>query len=306
MQRVPQVRPVALAGTLEAMPGDVEPPCVVDAQVVEDATVCAHPAPATREPTFAGFLDGAQRSRVVAHCGPAPIVEGRVAAVIRWRIDRRLMTWQRALRQTRVYAPLAHLPAGLLDDFPPGSIVDTSAPDRDGTVPDAHPMLLLERARQAVARDREAVERELAEAWCAAEQRPLFIDGGIGGSAAVAAAHGAVGVVRNHRTLYVSGNALLAVLALGSGERSSVLRIAPRGRTELWSWYLRLRDGVGREALWGIVRVETAQRDDPTAVADTLSGWVLAEGTPPAMPDRRWDKTVYGIKNCERLLGAIC
>jgi hypothetical protein len=39
--------------------------------------------------------------------------------------------------------------------------------------------------------------------------------------------------------------------------------------------------------------------------ADEVSAWVLAEALPLAVPDARWDKMVYGIRDCEEFLKAI-
>jgi len=45
--------------------------------------------------------------------------------------------------------------------------------------------------------------------------------------------------------------------------------------------------------------------DDVRRRADEVSGWVLAEVSPLALPDGRWDKMVYGIRDCEEFLRAI-
>lgn len=308
MLRVPQMRPMTgAAGTLERMPGEAEPPIVVDAQVVEDATLRAHPVPASQSSRFAAFLDGVQRSEQIAtYDHTVPIVEGAVAAAVRVRHDRRLATWGAPVVERRLYAPFAYVPRALLEeDFPDYALSDTTAPDRDGVIPHQHPMLLLERAKLAVSRDRELAERRLAERWCSEEHGPLFIDGGIGGSDIVATAPCAVGVIKTHRTLYVQGGALHVVLALPPGSRSSVVRISPRGRHSVLSWYLRLRDPIGHDALWGTVRIEVADTENVTDRADRVSQWVMAETAPNAMPDARWDKMAYGIRNCEEFLRAI-
>ena len=100
---------------------------------------------------------------------------------------------------------------------------------------------------------------------------------------------------------------------LRRGERSSVFRITSSRRTPVASWYLRLREPAGRDPLWGLVRVEAADPDhtgEPlealTRRADLLSRWVLAEVAPLALPDGRWDKMVYGIRDCEEFLRAVC
>ena len=39
--------------------------------------------------------------------------------------------------------------------------------------------------------------------------------------------------------------------------------------------------------------------------ADEISRWVLAETSPLALPDGRWDKMSYGIREAEEFLRAI-
>jgi hypothetical protein len=165
--------------------------------------------------------------------------------------------------------------------------------------------MLLERAIRAVDRQRDALEDELAEAWCAIGGAPLFIDGGISRSERVASSASAIGVIKSHRTLYVEGEALKTVVGLARGERSSVFLVSPRSRSAVMSWYLRLRDPAGHDVLWGLVRVEMSQCDNPTERSDEISRWVLAESSPLALPDGRWDKMSYGIRDCEEFLRAI-
>jgi hypothetical protein len=69
-----------------------------------------------------------------------------------------------------------------------------------------------------------------------------------------------------------------------------------------------MRDPVGHDPMWGLVRVEVANAADREFVgrrADELSLWILAEASPLAMPDARWDKMVYGIRDCEEFLRAV-
>jgi hypothetical protein len=102
------------------------------------------------------------------------------------------------------------------------------------------------------------------------------------------------------------------VLGLRAGQRSSVFRIAAPRRAPVASWYLRLRDPAGHDPMWGLVRVEATDRAaDETpetlgARADHISRWILAEASPIALPDGRWDKMVYGIRDCEQFLRAVC
>jgi hypothetical protein len=307
LQRTPRVRPVADgAATLEQVGGEAEAPRIIDAQVVEDATLRARPVPGTPAVGFAAFLDGVQASDIIGWDAMAPVVVGTVAAAVRSRVERRLVAWRSPVVERRIYAPFAYTPRAPWEEmFSSPVLRDTSAPDRDGVIPPAHPLALLERAKHAVSRDRDALEQRLAEQWCDSESAPLFIDGGIGGSDVVARAPCAVGVIKSHRTIWVDGPALATVLALGKGERSSVIRIAPRDRTSVHSWYLRLRDVAGHDSLGGLVRVEVAESDEPTRRADEVSRWVLAETAPLALPDTRWDKMAYGVRSCEEFLRAI-
>jgi hypothetical protein len=202
------------------------------------------------------------------------------------------------------------LPATTLDASPGlaasgFAIVDTTTVDRDGQYPSAHPSLLLERAVRSVDRERELLEDRLAEAWCARGESPLFVDGGISRNSTVAMSTCVIGVIKSHRTLYVEDDALRAVLGLAKYERSSVFRVAPRSRSSVLSWYLRLRNPDGRDAMWGLVRVEMSECDRPADRADDISRWVIAENAPLALPDGRWDKMAYGVRDCEEFLRAI-
>lgn len=256
---------------------------------------------------FGAFLDGAQRVQVIGRKNGLPLVLGTVAAAVRVRINRRLITWggESPKVEKRIYVPVRYLgqPTNLKNaDF---DIVDTSAPDSAGEFPIMHPSLLLERAVQRVHTHRDQLESRLAEAWCAASDAPIFIDGGISASAPVASCPLAVGVIKSHRTLYVEGAALGVVLDLKKGERSSVFRVSPRGRKTVMSWYLRVRDAAGRDALWGLVRIEIAETDDSSDRADEISRWVMAEMSPLSLPDGRWDRMAYGVRDCEEFLRAI-
>ncbi len=309
MRRAPQARVVVDAAPLERVSGDAERPSLVDATCVEDAVVRAHTVPGERHSEFAAFLDGTQHSQHVGQYGRAPIVLGTIAAGIRARADRKLRAWQAPIVETRVYVPKAYLPpdifATLAAELGDEALRDTSAPDSDGVIPAPHPVLLLERAKYAVSNDRDRAERALAERWCASEHRPLFIDGGIAGSETVARASCAIGVVKSHRTLYIDGDAIDIVFSLAKGERTSVISIAPKHRPAVHSWYLRLRDPAGHDPLWGVVRVEVAETGDVARRADEVSRWVLTETAPNAMPDARWDKMAYGIRNAEEFLRAL-
>jgi hypothetical protein len=302
--RVPGVVTVSsTAPTLERLEGAHEAPRVIDAQVVENATV-ARAVSGAPTPAFAAFLDGVQESHVAPTAGKVPIVWGRIAAVIQQRSNRRLHTWERPIVECRFYAPLSVLDPSTRAALADTCIVDTLRSEDDALI-SRHPVHVIEQALHAVQRDRERAERTLAERWCQTVGEPLMVDGSISGSEIVAGHPCAVGVVKSHRQLYASAALLDVILGLASGERTPVVRIAPSHRTSVHSWYLRLRDPVAHDALWGIVRVEIAESADPTARADEVSRWVLAERAPLALPDARWDRMAYAVRGCEEFLRAI-
>ena len=45
-------------------------------------------------------------------------------------------------------------------------------------------------------------------------------------------------------------------------------------------------------------------RSHEPAFADVVSGWLLAETTPISLPDLRWDRLIYPIRDCEQFLRA--
>ena len=285
-----------------------EKPRLDPPELLEGATLRARKVPGEPVARFAAFLDGTQASRVLQYAGSVPLVHGTVAAVVRIRRERRMQTWREPLVSRGLYVPRSLLASdvqGALADL--GIEVFDIAATRD--LESIHPFAIQDAALQAVQRHRSALERELAEAWIADGEGELFMDGGISESAVVATSTRVVGVVKSHQQLYVHGDDLPAVLGLRHGERTSVTVVSPRTRTRVASWYLRLRDSGGRDPLWGLVRVETAvparTAGEITDLADEVSRWVLAEALPIALPDGRWDKMVYGIRDCEEFLRAI-
>jgi hypothetical protein len=286
-------------------------PRLIEAEVIEGGRLRAVRVPGSPEAGFVAFLDGTQTSRIAWYDAGMPIVHGTVAAVIRVRKNRRMATW-RLQRNVRVYAPRRLLSASMNTALtalePHVPVIDTTATESADSPPVDHPLAVADSARHLVQRDRERIEQDLASQWCNAVSGPLFVDGGIGGSERTASQDCLTGVVKSHRTLYASGAELQRVLRLDAGERSTVFRItSAKRRTTVASWYLRLRDWTGRDPMWGLVRVEMAEPRGATAAAiteraDEISRWVLAEVSPLALPDGRWDKMVYGVRDCEEAL----
>jgi hypothetical protein len=307
-----------LGPTLETTATPPEPPRVISSAVIESTTVRAHRVFDAPTPGFEAFLDGNQESRIVHYCDGVPIVCGRVAAVVRQRVLRRMVTWKRPHVAARFYLPRDLVPPTVWmrvvdSGFEPVDTTDTSVNKKGGdwASSDPHPFTIAQRALDAVKRDRDRAERQLAEEWCATRSEPVFIDGSIATSDRVSSAPNAIGVIKSHRTLYVSGSAMRLVQSLPLYHRSSVLRVEAYHRTGVASWYLRVRDSAGKDPMWGLLRVETAMpdaSDSQQAIADRanlISRWILAELMPLSLPDSRWDKMVYGIRDCEEFLRAL-
>ncbi len=307
---LPEARPAMGESTLEIAGQGNDAPRLISATVLEGGPLRAKRVFEPPMVGFRAFLDGTQRSELVSYLGGVPLILGTVAAVVRERRNRRMHTWYQPLIESRIYCPrqLVH-PAGweTLAAAYGQLLVDITG---DATELAPHPFALRDAAVHRVQSHREELEQRLAERWCNMEHDPLFIDGGISGSEKVAVSTCTVGVVKSHRTLYAEGDALAAVLNLARHERSSVFRITSPRRTTVASWYLRLRDPAGHDPMWGLVRVEIAYPspqdiDRVGARADDVSCWILAETSPLALPDARWDKMVYGVRDCEEYLRAI-
>ena len=308
---LPEARPAAMGeNTLEVASQGNDAPRLVSATVLEGGPLRTKRVFEPPVVGFRAFLDGTQRSELVSYLTGAPIILGRAAAVVRERRNRRMHTWRLPLVEWRIYCPRQ-----LVGEVAWEALVTAYGPllvDITGEAAELapHPFALRDAAVHRVQAHREELEQRLAERWCNTEHDPLFIDGGISGSEKVAVSSCTVGVVKSHRTLYAEGDALAVVLGLGRHQRSSVFRITSPRRTTVASWYLRLRDPTGHDPMWGLVRVEMAHpvpedMDRIGARADEISRWILAETSPLALPDARWDKMVYGVRDCEEYLRAI-
>ena len=307
---LPDSNAVVAGSTLEVASTSYDAPRLISATVLEGATLRAHAVSGASDAEFRAFLDGTQRSQVATYVGVAPVVQGTVAAVVRERRARRMHTWRAPLVETRVYAPRAMMASGTWDTLSREygeRLVDTTDV---ATEMGSHPFALRDAAVHRVQEHREQLEHRLAEEWCTTEDGALFIDGGISGNDRVACSTRTVGVVKSHHTMYAEGESLSTVLSLAASERSSVFRVASAKRTPVASWYLRLRDRAGFDPMWGLVRVEVAMPATDAAErigarADEVSRQILAEVSPLALPDARWDKMVYGVRDCEEFLRAV-
>lgn len=284
-----------------------EPPVLVAPVLLDDKVFRAIDVgdPRTlRASGFGAFLDGTQNVRIVNHAFGIPIVFAKVSAAVRARVNRRLTSWSEPMMLKRYYFPFRYVDIGI--DFKSNpNVIDTTKADAAGNFPSRHPAALMEAAVKCVQSDREKLEIELAEKWCANESSMLFVDGSITGSGIVSRALNAAGVIKSHRRLYGEGDAFRVLVKLAAGQRTSIFKVAPERRYPVASWYVRVRAAKGRDALFGLVRVEASITDDIVTRADEISRWVIAEGAPLALPDGRWDKMAYGIRDTEEYLRAI-
>ncbi len=297
---------VTISGpALELSPADATPPRLEPAASIEGA----FGARAVGDPivAFAAFLDGIQSSHVILRGRDgAPVVHGTVAAVIRRRTDRTLHVWRGAPRISRaLYAPFALIGGPSIAWLRAAGVEVVDTLEAGDAALARHPLELLALARTAVQRQRELLEVSLAESWCDSESDPLYVDGGISGAGRASQSALAIGVVKSHRTLYASSEAVGVVMTLGRGWRTTAFEIRSPRRTAVASWYLRLRDASGRDPFFGLVRVETVRDSFTPERADEVSRWILAERAPVSLPDRRWSTMAYGIRDCEEYLRAL-
>jgi hypothetical protein len=305
---LPESRPAEREVPLELSTPSTQPTRLISAQVIEGESLRARRVPGDPVVGLSAFLDGTQKSEIAGYIRGVPVIWGTVATVIRDRRDRRMHTWQQVVEH-RLYASRGQLSPLEWERLGQAGypLADSSEGDGDASASE-HPLALREAVVHRVQKDRERAEHALAFAWCQREDRRLMVDGGIGASEALARSNAAIGVVKSHRTLYVSGPALATVLALAEGERSSVFLVTSRKRADVASWYLRIRDPRGRDPMWGLVRVEVAPAtsgDALTQRADEVSRWILAEVAPVSLPDGRWHTMLYGVRDCEEFLRAI-
>ena len=289
--------------------GDAEALTECDATVVEGSGMSALAVRTGEQSGFGDFLDGIQRAEVKLYHETVPIVYAYAAATIRRRAERQMRTLRTdavdwLIEREALFYPSRYVEANQLEctGATTGQLIDTTPP---GSEPlPLFPPLLYARAAQHVNRWRESLERELAVRWCVTQANGLLlVDGSITMSPELAACPRAVGLIKSHRTRFFDGAEARTLLDLKVGERSSVFEPHTRNLAPVRSFYLRLRPHDQRDIFWGLVRVEMSRNHEP-AFADVVAGWLLAETAPLSLPDPRWDRLVYPIRDCEQFLRA--
>lgn len=277
------IRPLRLAWEDDV--GEQSPVKRAESRVVEGTALAAVAVGRSEASGFTHFLDGIQRSQPVWEINGVCAVYGYVAAVVRHRPERRLETswWECRealygpawLRELSGFDPAIWVEAGSLDE------ADWRAA-----------------SKQALDEQRAHLERQAAEWWCQNARGWLMVDGNM----EVALSQQTVGVIKSHQTQYFSTDDQGVIWGLRPGERSSVFEPLGKRRMPVFSWYLRLRDPGVNEVTFGLVRVEMASSLTTLAMADEVSRWLMAETAPLSLPDPRWDRMLYPIRDCEQYL----
>ena len=281
----------------EASGGRTEEACLRPARLVEDTALTWHPVgPPEPWPGTLAFLDGVQRSELLAYAGAAPIVVGEVAAAVRERSHRKLVTVLEERRLLVVGRPAALAAAGEL----PEAFQTVALPVDDP----AHPVRDLANAARALDRARGALELELGERYRRRSEGWLVVDGALTESPLWSSDPRMIGISKSHATLPFEGEDLERYLRLPPGHRSSVYAPQTRSLTPVHEWALRLWPWEGKDVFHGLVRVEVSPANGTSEAADRLSRFVLAERAPLSAPDHRWDRLLYGIHSVEAYLRA--
>jgi hypothetical protein len=277
--------------------GRAEEACVRPARLVEGSALASHPVPAGEswnDPV--AFLDGTQRSELVAYAGAAPLLWAEIAAGVRERSGGRLGTVAVERRSFVLARPSALAAAGnALDGLATVALPEDEPP---------HPVRDLANASRALDRARGALEIAVAAGYRARSNAWLVVDGALSESPAWAQDPRIIGVAKSHATLPFEGADLERYLRLPQGHRSSIFAPVTRSVAPVYGWALRLWPWEGRDLFHGLIRVEVAPVNGTPAMADLLSRWLLAERAPVSTPDPRWDRLLYGIHSVEVCLRA--
>lgn len=275
--------------------GRVEEASIQLAEVVEGERLEIIPVtPCQSHPDPLAFLDGIQRSEVVAYAGASPIIVAEIAVAVRERSGRRLHTVLEERRKIALARPSALARAGAVL----AGLDVVTLPDDDPP----HPVRDLVQAGHAVDRARGSLELAVGDRYRLRSDAWLVVDGALSESPRWSADNRMVGVSKSHSILPFDGDDLERYLRLPPGCRSSVYLPKTRALAPVYAWGLRLWPWEGKDLLHGLVRVEVAAANRSSEAADEVSQWLLAERAPMSLPDRRWDRLLYGIHSVEQYL----
>lgn len=252
-------------------------------------------------PEPVAFLDGIQRYAVEGRIGLSPIVRGYVAAAV---LERAAGTLRPVAADAEEFLVV---PESRLTERQRTALAQPGLPLVDCLEADrAHPILDVQLAAKIVERRRADLEMRLAERYV--ERQPdgwLVVDGSITDLVRVLdGGPRVVGLVKSHETQFLEGADLEAALTLPEGHRTSVFARGGGPRATVFTWYLRLWPWEEQDLLHGLVRIERPARPESVRDATTVSRWLLAERTPLAVRDARWDRLLYPVQQVETYLRA--
>ena len=282
-------------------------PTIRSAEIVEgDGAMRATSVGQPDGTRFTHFLDGIERMHIPCYRSIVPMVYAFTAAVVRRRgDDRKMATWKWDSRES-VYIPDGHFDTSEIQRRFDVTLVKDED-DRQGKPMELNPALMVQRCRERAQKDRERLEHQLLESWAresdGSDGNWLLVDGSLPYSEE--RYRGVVGLIKSHQTQYFQAEEQITVLSLAPGERSSVFKVKRSGGSPPLTWYLRLRPNDGRDVFFGLVRLEIADVPGALAMVDEISRWILAERQPLSLPDGRWDRLLYPIRDCEQFLRSV-
>ncbi|MEJ5298362.1 MAG: hypothetical protein WHZ52_10040 [Armatimonadota bacterium] len=282
-------------------------PATHQARVVEGAALEQKPVPALGGSGFTHFLDGIQRSRVALIWHGVPVIWGYAAACVRERGADRLMRLAPGMCESReaLIFPFAFAPPEELQRWGL-ACVDSSPMARVPEDAD-NPAYIRQYSLEMLGDLRRRLERTLLKRWLesSGEGQWLLVDGELPDSEQEGGLRRVVGLIKSHQTRYFAGEEQRMLLELPEGQRTTVFQPHRHGYRPVYSWYLRLRDSSGQDQAFGLVRVEARADEETLRMAGEISGWLLAERTPLSLPDARWDRMIYPVRDCEQYLRSI-
>jgi hypothetical protein len=183
----------APGGALLEAGSQVEPPTIASATRLDPRDNGCN-VPTSQDTSIDAFLDGIQRTSVITHLDGVPVVHAFVAAAIRQRRERRMVTWDTPRTSRALYVPLNVIDRALATSIESQGIRILDSGRGTETVP--HPLAYRRAALDRVAGERERLEQSLAEAWNTAGAGWLWVDGGVSGISALRSSSGIASVSR--------------------------------------------------------------------------------------------------------------